>query len=156
MTNGQSASARNPGIDLAVADGGERPIVLLRTAARRVAVAGAPQAGEPLSSSPSSTSLLEPDGRLRPDRTSCAKAVRYNAEPPSVAKAVQRGRYGQSPTVPQTHALCGPSDAQLLGCHFSAFHPGRDFLESDIPRDVRRTMFRLQVDAEGREAAVVR
>lgn len=60
MTNDQSASARNPGIDLAVADGGERPIVLLRTAARRVAVAGAPQAGEPLSSSLSSTAYSNP------------------------------------------------------------------------------------------------
>jgi hypothetical protein len=52
--------------------------------------------------------------------------------------------------------LCGPGDTQLVRCHFGAFHPGFDFLARDIPRGVRRTMFRLHVDAEGREAAVVR
>ena len=51
--------------------------------------------------------------------------------------------------------LCGAGDLQLLGCHSGAFHPGSDFLEGDVPRDVRRTMFWLHVDAEGREAAVV-
>jgi Phosphoenolpyruvate carboxylase len=51
--------------------------------------------------------------------------------------------------------LCGPGNTQFVRCHFGAFHPGSDFLERDIPRDVRRTMFRLHVDAEGREAAVV-
>ena len=50
--------------------------------------------------------------------------------------------------------LCGAGDLQLLGCHSGAFHPGTDFLEGDVPRDVRRTMFWLHVDAEGREAAV--
>jgi hypothetical protein len=51
--------------------------------------------------------------------------------------------------------LCGPGDAQLVGCHFGAFHAGSDFLEGDIPRDVWRTVFRLHVDAEGRETTVV-
>src|SRR3984893_5779591 len=51
--------------------------------------------------------------------------------------------------------LCGAGDLQLLGCHSGAVHPESDFLEGDVPRDVRRTMFWLHVDAEGREAAVV-
>jgi hypothetical protein len=45
--------------------------------------------------------------------------------------------------------LCGLGDAQPVRCHFGPFHPGSDFFEGDVRRDVRRTMFWLNVDAEG-------
>ena len=85
--------------------------------------------------------------RTQRESWTCPTNARVGALPCLGLQVPDKRRHGYSLSPAGHFRLCGAGDLQLLGCHSGAFHPGSDFLEGDVPRDVEIGF--LDTDGDG-------